>query len=125
MGHLGITWAAGAALLVAALAACEPTDALNSANVSVTTHQLTTRALADDRVAVDWLSCGASDDPSDPEVRCLGRTRDDRKITVKGHGTRQHDLKCLTGHLTAVVGGRTVFDVRGLGNCGGRVPASR
>jgi hypothetical protein len=120
--------AAGAAVVLAAVAAvsgvaaCDPVDGLNSSNVSVSTDQLATRALRQQKVDVQWLSCSATEDREDPEVDCLGRTDDQRKITVKGVVTRQSDLTCVQGHLTAVVADRTVFDVRGLGNCAGRPP---
>ncbi|WP_435130468.1 hypothetical protein [Actinacidiphila sp. bgisy144] len=108
---------AGAAMVLAAVAGCEPVDGLDSSNVSVSTNQLATKALKRDHVAVQWLSCGVTEDAHDPKVDCLGRTEDQRKITVKGDVTRQTDLRCLQGHLTAAVDGRTVFDVRGLGAC--------
>lgn len=109
--------AAGAALAMAAVAACDPVDGLNSSNVSVSTDQLATKALKADHVDVQWLSCSATEDTTDPKVDCLGRTDEQHRITVRGDVTRQSDLRCVRGHLTAVVDGRTVFDVRGLGAC--------
>ncbi|SEG86187.1 hypothetical protein SAMN05216223_11724 [Actinacidiphila yanglinensis] len=120
MGRFAKDWgvgAAGAVLVIAAVAACDPVDGLNSSNVSVTTDQLATKALKQDHVKVQWLSCSASEDTKDPKVDCVGRTNDQKKITVKGDVTRQSDLKCVQGHLTGAVDGRTVFDVHGLGNC--------
>ena len=98
-------------------------DGLASANVSVTTDQLATKALKQEKVDVQWLSCGSSEGKTKVKVDCLGRTDDQVKITVKGDVTQQLDLKCVRGHLTAVVGGRTVFDVGTLGNCAGRTPS--
>ncbi|WP_037907715.1 hypothetical protein, partial [Actinacidiphila yeochonensis] len=123
MGHSGKNRGAGAAVVLAAaaacaaLAGCDPVNGLDSANVSVATDQLATRQLTADHVGVQWLSCGASEDPSAPSVNCTGYTDDQRRITVRGDVTRQQDLKCLWGHLTAEVDGVTVFDVRGLGVC--------
>jgi hypothetical protein len=57
-------------------------------------------------------------------VDCVGRTEDQQKISVKGTVTEQLDNTCVRGHLTATVGARRVFDVRGLGNCGKRTPAT-
>jgi hypothetical protein len=120
MGRFGKNWGvgvAGAAVVIAAVAACDPVDGLSSSNVSVSTDQLATKALKNDHVEVQWLSCSASEDRTDPKVDCVGRTDDQRKISVKGDVTRQSNLKCVQGHLTAVVADRTVFDVHGLGTC--------
>jgi hypothetical protein len=105
-----------AALLVGA-SGCDPADGLAESSVSVTTDQLATRALKNDHVKVQWLSCGASTGDRQAKVDCLGRTDDQRKITVKGTVTEQQDDTCVRGRLTAEVAGRTVFDVSGLGRC--------
>jgi hypothetical protein len=126
MGRFGksrVAGVAGTLVVLAAVVACHPTDSLSSANVSVSTDQLATKALKQQKVRVQWLSCGASEDRTDPKVDCVGRTSGQTKITVTGDVSRQWDLKCVRGHLTAAVGGRTVFDVRGLGNCTGPTPS--
>jgi hypothetical protein len=122
MAHSGKNrWAvavlAGAVAAGALLAGCRPVDQLDSVNVSVVTDQLATRQLTDQHVDVRWLSCGASEDRVAPTVNCTGYTADRQQITVRGDVTRQRNLKCLWGHLTARIGDRTVFDVRGLGAC--------
>ncbi|WP_328913497.1 MULTISPECIES: hypothetical protein [unclassified Streptomyces] len=123
------TWphlAAAAAVLTVLLAAtgCEPADGLASSTVSITTDQLATHALKKNDVDVQWLSCNASTAKNEAKVDCLGRTNDQKKITVRGEVTEQWAQTCVRGHLTAVVGGRTVFDVRGLGNCGSRTTST-
>ncbi|MFJ2953900.1 hypothetical protein [Streptomyces sp. NPDC087270] len=120
MGRIRRNWGvgvAGAAMVMATVAACDPVDGLSSSNVSVSTDQLATKALKQEHVQVQWLSCSATEDRKDPKVDCVGRTNDQRKISVKGDVTRQSNLKCVQGHLTALVEGRTVFDVHGLGAC--------
>jgi hypothetical protein len=92
--------------------------------VSTTTDQLATHALTHDHVKVQWLSCGASTGKSSAKVDCVGRTDDQQKISVKGTVTRQMDDICVRGRLVAVVGGRTVFDVTGLGTCVHRASSS-
>jgi hypothetical protein len=123
MGHSGKNRYALAAASLAAVAACaglagcRPADGLDSINVSVVTDQLATKRLTAQHVRVGWLSCGASEERVAPTVDCTGYTADRQRITVKGDVTRQENLKCLWGHLTGKVGGRTVFDVRDLGPC--------
>jgi len=51
-------------------------------------------------------------------VDCQGETRDRRRITVNGEVTRAVDGACVRGDLRARVGGRQVFHVSGLGDCG-------
>jgi hypothetical protein len=122
MGRNGKIWAVATltattvALLVGA-SGCDPADGLAQSAVSVTTDQLATHALKNDHVKVQWLSCSASTGHGQAKVDCLGRTGDQKKITVKGVVTEQQDDTCVRGHLTAVADGRTVFDVSGLGNC--------
>ncbi|MEW2518025.1 hypothetical protein [Actinacidiphila alni] len=119
MGRMG-KWGAGAVLGAAAVltvTACDPADGLGASAVSATTDQLATHALKQDGVKVSWLSCSASTGKTQDKVDCLGRTEDNGKISVTGIVTKQLDDKCVQGHLTAVVGKKTVFDVRGLGNC--------
>lgn len=106
-----------AALTAATTSGCDPADGLGASAVSATTDQLATRALKKDKVDVSWLSCSATTGKTEDKVDCLGRTKDNEKITVKGAVTKQLDDKCVQGHLTAVVGKKTMFDVRGLGNC--------
>jgi hypothetical protein len=119
-----MTGPAAAAAAVVATAGCEPADGLGSRAVSVTTDQPATQAPEHDKVDVMWLWCSATTGKKQAKVDCLGRTADRQRITVKGTVTRQTDGRCVQGGLTAVVGGRTVFDVRGLGNCAVRTAAS-
>jgi hypothetical protein len=125
MGKTRRNWAVGALLAAAsvAVAACEPADGLAGSAVSVTTDRLATHALQADDVAVQWLSCSAMTGRRQASVDCVGRTDDRREISVKGRVTEQLAGACVRGHLTATVGSRRVFDVRGLGNCGKRTPA--
>jgi hypothetical protein len=119
MGRMG-KWGAGVVLGAAAVLAvtgCDPADGLGASAVSATTDQLATRALKRDHVDVSWLSCSVSTGKTQDKVDCLGRTDDNKKISVKGTVTKQLDDKCVQGHLTGIVGKKTVFDVRGLGNC--------
>ncbi|SEN26696.1 hypothetical protein [Actinacidiphila rubida] len=119
MGRKGKVWLAGAvcAVAAAAVAGCDPADGLGASAVSVTTDQLATHELKHDGVKVQWLSCSATTGTRSAKVDCLGRTDDQRKITVKGTVTEQRDDTCVRGRLVAVAGGRTVFDVGGLGDC--------
>jgi hypothetical protein len=114
---------AGGAL--AGVTACDPADGLGATAVSATTDQLATRALRHDHVDVQWLSCSATQDKTRDTVDCLGRTKSQQKISVKGTVTKQMDGECVRGRLTATVGGRTVWDVGGLGECTPRTSASR
>ncbi|NUS10791.1 MAG: hypothetical protein HOY69_05210 [Streptomyces sp.] len=119
MGKARRMWAVGglAGLAAVGAAACEPADGLGSSAVSVTTDQLATHALKQDGVAVQWLSCSAQSGKAEATVDCVGRTDDQRKISVKGKVTEQLDDLCVRGRLTATVGSRQVFSVQGLGNC--------
>jgi hypothetical protein len=122
MGRNGKIWAVAAgtatvATLLVGASGCDPADGLAESAVSATTDQLATHALKNDHVKVQWLSCSASSGAKQAKVDCLGRTEDQKKITVKGTVTEQQDDTCVRGSLTAVVGGRTVFDVSGLGDC--------
>jgi len=119
MGRKGKVWLAGVACAAAAavVTGCDPADGLGATAVSATTDQLATHALKNDHVKVQWLSCSASTGTRSAKVDCLGRTDDQQKISVKGTVTEQLDDTCVRGRLVAVVGGRTVFDVQGLGNC--------
>ncbi|MFI1090958.1 hypothetical protein [Streptomyces sp. NPDC020917] len=126
MGRKGKVWLAGVACAAAAavVTGCDPADGLGESAVSVTTDQLATHALKHDHVKVQWLSCSASTGKKSAKVDCLGRTEDQQKITVKGTVTEQLDDTCVRGRLVAVVGGRTVFDVTGLGTCTHRTGSS-
>ncbi|WP_052398166.1 hypothetical protein [Streptomyces sp. NRRL F-5123] len=119
MGKARRTWAVAALLTAAAAAAtaCEPADGLGTSAVSVTTDQLATRALKQKGVDVQWLSCSARSKTHSASVDCVGRTDDNRKISVKGDVTEQLDDLCVRGRLTATVGTKQVFSVQGLGNC--------
>jgi ABC-type Fe3+-citrate transport system substrate-binding protein len=115
-----LKWGAGVLFAIAATVAtagCDPANGLGASAVSATTDQLATHALKSDKVDVAWLSCSATTGKTEDKVTCLGQTDDNQKITVKGTVTEQLDQKCVKGHLVAVVGKKTVFDVRGLGNC--------
>ncbi|TWV35570.1 hypothetical protein FRZ03_26605 [Streptomyces misionensis] len=132
---------AGAGVLVA----CEP-DQLGPATVAYTTDGTATAELTRQHVDVGWLTCGgdrgggtvAASAPGASAVvavDCQGETRDRRRITVNGEVTRAVDGVCVRGDLRARVGGRQVFHVSGLGDCGatpgpayrpsGRAPAAR
>ncbi|MFG2605706.1 hypothetical protein ACGFT2_19500 [Streptomyces sp. NPDC048514] len=118
-----------------ATAACRPGD-LSSATVAYTTDTTATAQLKHEHVDVSWLSCTGSygkgggparRTPSPSEttvvsVDCRGETRDRRKITVTGEVTKAVDGACVRGDLTAEVGGRRVFHVRGLGDCDATPP---
>ncbi|MFI0939193.1 hypothetical protein [Streptomyces sp. NPDC021020] len=119
MGKARRKWAVAALLTAAAAAAtgCEPADGLGTSAVSVTTDQLATHALQQKGVDVQWLSCSAQSKTHHASVDCVGRTDDDRKISVTGDVTEQLDDLCVRGRLTATVGARRVFSVEGLGNC--------
>lgn len=128
MGRNGKVWAVAvllAGVTAAGVTACDPADGLQASAVSTTTDQLATHALKHDNVDVQWLSCSATQGKTQDTVDCLGRTKDQRKISVKGTVTKQMDGECVRGRLTATVGGRTVFDVGGLGECTPRTSAAR
>src|SRR5690242_126455 len=93
-------WVLGALAAAAAVsvAACEPDDGLGSSVVSMTTDQLATHALEHDGVKVQWLSCSARSRTGSASVDCVGRTDDQRKISVKGEVTKQMDDLCVRGH---------------------------
>lgn len=114
-----------------ALVACQPDD-LSTTSVAYTTATTATARLKHQQVDVSWLTCtgdhgkgggpGAKA-PSASEtavvsVDCQGETKDGRKITVTGKVTKAVDGACVRGDLTARVGGRQVFHVSGLGDCG-------
>lgn len=111
------------------LAACDPAGGLARGAVSVTVDQLATHKMKNGHIDVQSLSCSTSTgkDPSGADratVGCTGRTAGQQKITVTGWVTENVDNLCLRGHLTAVVGKRTVFDVNSLGNCEAPSPSS-
>ncbi|POX47065.1 hypothetical protein C3489_30545 [Streptomyces sp. Ru71] len=124
------TRVAGAAGLVVvavgSVVACDPAG-LSSATVAYTTDQTATRELERQHVDVRWLTCTADygnrvSSPSATEdtvatVDCRGQTGDGKDITVKGKVTRAVQGACVRGDLTATVGGKELFHVRGLGNC--------
>ncbi|MER6674679.1 hypothetical protein [Streptomyces sp. NPDC000983] len=126
--------AAAAGLVVLAVGgtvACEGTG-ISTASIAWTTDQTVTRELERQKAEVQWLTCTASygDDGeagSAPtageqtvaEVDCTGKTKDGKDITVDGVITRAIDGKCVRGHVTAKVGGKTWFEVDGLGDCEG------
>ncbi|MES4887733.1 hypothetical protein [Streptomyces sp. NPDC096012] len=117
------------------MAACRPGD-LSSATAAYTTDTTATAQLEREHVDVNWLTCtggygkggpavGKSPSPSETtvvSVDCRGETRDRRKITVTGRVTKAVDGACVRGDLTAEVGGRRVFHVRGLGDCDATPP---
>ncbi|MFF4757163.1 hypothetical protein [Streptomyces sp. NPDC001292] len=112
--------------------ACDP-GGLSAASAAYTTDRTATAELNRRHASVSWLSCTGRDDggrtrtagnptPSASEttvvsVDCQGQTKDGRKITVTGKVTRAVDGACVRGDLTAKVGGRVWFHVRGLGDC--------
>lgn len=128
MGRNRKLWAAAVLLAggaAAAVTACDPADGLGATAVSATTDQLATHALKQRKVDVQWLSCSATQGKTQDKVDCLGRTKDQKKISVTGTVTKQMDNECVRGRLTATVGGSTVFDVGGLGVCTPRTSAAR
>ncbi|MGY4994040.1 hypothetical protein [Streptomyces sp. 900105245] len=126
------TWVvAGLAVLAGgAMVACQ--GDLSTATVAYTTDTTATARLEREDVDVRWLTCTgsygdrggtAARTPSPSEttvvsVDCSGETKDRRKITVTGKVTKAVDGACVRGDLTARVGGRQVFHVDGLGDCG-------
>ncbi|MFK4149789.1 hypothetical protein [Streptomyces sp. NPDC004065] len=118
---------------VAGAVACDP-GGLSSAAVAYTTDKTATAELNRRDAAVRWLSCTAGYDgggtrtpggaaPTASEttvvsVDCQGQTKDGRRITVTGKVTRAVNGACVRGNLTAKVGGRVLFHVSGLGDCG-------
>jgi hypothetical protein len=131
-GPRGTRAVAVAGLVVAAggvMVACRPGD-LSTATAAYTTDTTATARLERQHVDVRWLTCtggyrtgGTADRNASPtettvvSVDCRGETGDGRKITVTGKVTRAVDGACVRGDLTAEVGGRQVFHVRGLGDC--------
>ncbi|MER6032520.1 MULTISPECIES: hypothetical protein [unclassified Streptomyces] len=128
----GVAVAGLVVLGAGAVVACQPGD-LSSASAAYTTDSTATAELKRRHVDVSWLTCtgdygsrgggASSGSPSPSEstvvtVDCQGRTKDGREITVKGKVTRAVDGACVRGDLTATVGGRQVFRVSGLGDCG-------
>ncbi|MFE0672312.1 hypothetical protein [Streptomyces sp. NPDC058867] len=118
-------------LAVGGVAACDGTG-ISTASIAWTTDQTVTRELERRKADVQWLTCTASygdggEGESTPtageqtvaEVDCTGKTKDGKDITVDGVVTRAIDGKCVRGHVTAKVGGRTWFEVDGLGDCEG------
>ncbi|MEU6219241.1 hypothetical protein ABZ845_17240 [Streptomyces sp. NPDC047022] len=115
--------------------ACRPGD-LSSASVAYTTDQTATRQLQRQHVTVRWLSCtgeygdqhstaGRTPAPAVSTivtVDCQGQTDDGKAITVKGRVTRAVDGKCVRGDVRATVGGRQLFHLSGLGDCGAGTP---
>ncbi|MGW3910126.1 hypothetical protein ACWEBX_01170 [Streptomyces sp. NPDC005070] len=119
---------------VFAVTGCEPVDGLSTATVAYTTDQKATSELKNRHVDVRWLTCtaslgnagkaytpGKSHAPSENTVAtvdCQGQTGDGRAITVKGKVTRAVNGACVRGDLRATVGGKQIFHVKGLGDCG-------
>ncbi|MGW2420381.1 hypothetical protein ACWC0C_14200 [Streptomyces sp. NPDC001709] len=113
----------------AAVVACQPSD-LGTASVAYTTDTTAKARLEQQHVDVSWLTCtgdhgggkvGGTPAPSETtvvSVDCQGETKDGRKITVTGKVTKAVAGACVRGDLTAEVGGRRVFHVSGLGDCG-------
>jgi hypothetical protein len=116
--------------------ACEPGDGISTAAVAITTDQAGTRELEKQGVDVQWLSCTASYGDkaptagSSPSVRsvanvdCVGETKDERDITIKGKVTQEVNGSCVRGDLTARVGGKEWFRVDVLGNCDAGTPST-
>ncbi|MFJ2301231.1 hypothetical protein [Streptomyces sp. NPDC087787] len=113
--------------------ACDP-GGLSAASAAHTTDRTATAELNRRHASVSWLSCTGRDDdggrtraagspaPSASEITmvsvdCKGETKDGRRITVTGKVTRAVDGACVRGDLTATVGGKEWFHVRGLGDC--------
>lgn len=117
---------AGAVVAVGGLVACDP-GGLGSATVAYTTDRTVTGELDRRDAGVRWLTCTASstsDGTTAPagentvaSVHCQGKTDDGRDITVDGKVTRVVNGACVRGDLTAEVGGKQWFHVKGLGNC--------
>ncbi|MCM1973120.1 MULTISPECIES: hypothetical protein [Streptomyces] len=117
-------------LAVGGVAACDAVG-MSTAAVAWTTDQTATRELDRRKADVQWLTCTASygdrgggskpsaGEETVAEVDCTGKTKDGRDISVEGVVTRAVDNKCVRGHITAKVGGKTLFQVDGLGNCEG------
>ncbi|MER6067301.1 hypothetical protein ABT187_00265 [Streptomyces sp. NPDC001817] len=113
----------------AVVVACRPAD-LSPATVAYTTATTAKARLEQQHIEVSWLTCtgndggGSTDRSPSPgastvvSVDCRGETKDGRKITVTGKVTKAVDGACVRGDLTAEVGGRQVFHVSGLGDCG-------
>jgi hypothetical protein len=127
---------AGAVLVAGAVGGAVACDAggLNTASVAYTTDRTATEELNRQHASVRWLTCTGGPDGGDEAYRpgrstpsasgptvvlvdCRGETKDGRKITVTGKVTRAVDGACVRGDLTAKVGGKEWFHVRGLGNC--------
>ncbi|MFJ9421255.1 hypothetical protein [Streptomyces sp. NPDC101249] len=113
---------------VGAATACDP-GGMSSATVAYTTDQTATARLEHQHVTVRWLTCtgdyGGKNAPTPSAgestvvaVDCKGQTKDGKDITVTGRVDRAVDGACVRGDLTAKVGGRQVFRVTGLGDCG-------
>lgn len=126
---------AGAVLVAGAVGgavACDP-GGLSTASVAYTTDRTATAELNRQHASVRWLTCTGDygggraytpgrSAPSASEttvvtVDCRGETKDGRRITVTGRVTRAVDGACVRGDLTAKVGGKVRFHVRGLGDC--------
>ncbi|MFJ4875387.1 hypothetical protein ACIP93_09245 [Streptomyces sp. NPDC088745] len=128
----------------AGAAACEPggEGGPSSFAVALTTDRAGTRALERAGFDVSWLTCtstvgGGARGSALPSVRpspatasgvasvaCEGQTKDGEEIRVAGRVTEERDGRCVRGDLAAEVGGRTVFRVSVLGDCGAR-PTTR
>ncbi|WP_228753962.1 hypothetical protein [Streptomyces solaniscabiei] len=135
-GRRVVPVAVGAVVAVGGLVACDP-GGLSSASVAYTTDQTVTRELDRRDAGVRWLTCTASfegdgatasaGEETVASVDCEGKTDDGQDITVHGKVTRVVNGACVRGDLTAEVGGKEWFHVKGLGNCDARTspPANR
>jgi hypothetical protein len=117
------------ALAVAAVGVvgCEP-GGLSTMAVAHTTDEAATAEIQRRDVDVRRLTCTAhySDEKKAGAVAavdCRGETADGRDITVKGQVARAVDGACVRGDLTAVVGGKQLFRVSGLGDCRSATPS--
>ncbi|MCQ9130635.1 hypothetical protein [Streptomyces hilarionis] len=128
MGALRRVWLLPAAAAAAlGVVACEP-GGLSTLSVAYTTDAAATAEIQRRHVNVRWLTCTARDDHEGSDgvvasVDCRGKTGDGRDITVTGKVTRAVDGACVRGDLSAVVGGKQLFRVSGLGDCRSATPS--
>ncbi|MFJ9716570.1 hypothetical protein ACIRPQ_11605 [Streptomyces sp. NPDC101213] len=118
-----------AVLAVAGAVACEP-GGIGSAAVAYTTDEAATAEIERRDVDVRWLTCtadygdgGSGGRETVASVDCEGETGNGRDVTVAGHVTRAVDGFCVRGDLRADVGGKQLFRVSGLGDCGSATPS--
>ncbi|MDQ0830903.1 hypothetical protein QF032_002747 [Streptomyces achromogenes] len=115
------------AIAAVGVVACEP-GGLSALSVAHTTDVAATAEIQRRHVDVRWLTCTAQykDEKKAGAVAavdCRGKTTDGRDITVDGRIARAVDGACVRGDLTAVVGGKQLFRVSGLGDCKSATPS--